>query len=198
MLTDTVGFIRHIPPQLTAAFTATLGELHEADLLLHVMDASHPAHDEQRETVLAFLGELGLAGAPRLEVYSKIDRLPAGHPLRAGGSAGTDGVAVSAVSGAGLDALLERVRERLAGADEREREVLVPYTRLGALARLRREGRVLAESARADGLLVRLRCDEAAAARLESAIAPDPRRKKLLKRATRPRPERHPAKNQAR
>jgi GTP-binding protein HflX len=171
VLTDTVGFIRHIPPQLTAAFTATLGELHEADLLLHVTDASHPAHEEQRETVLAFLGELGLQSAPRLEVYSKIDRLPEGHPLRAGGIVGPDAVAVSARSGAGLGTLLELVRERVNRAGEREREVLVPYACLGALARLRREGRVLAESAREEGLQVRLRCDDASADRLAHAIA---------------------------
>ena len=171
VLTDTVGFIRHIPPQLTAAFTATLGELHEADLLLHVTDASHPAHEEQRGTVIAFLRELGLEDAPRLEVYSKIDRLPAGHPLRAGGRVGPQAVAVSAASGAGLAELLARVRESVAPAGERERELLVPYGRLGALARLRREGRVVAERARPDGLLVLLRCDDAAAERLARAIA---------------------------
>jgi GTP-binding protein HflX len=171
VLTDTVGFIRHIPPQLAAAFTATLGELHEADLLLHVTDASHPAHEEQRETVLAFLRELGLEGTPRLEVYSKIDRLPAGHLLHAGGTAGPGAVAVSARSGAGLDSLLALVRERVAGAGEREREVLVPYQRLGILSRLRREGRILGESAGADGLLVRLRCDDAAADRLARSLA---------------------------
>ncbi|HWR98805.1 MAG TPA: GTPase HflX, partial [Candidatus Methanoperedens sp.] len=171
VLTDTVGFIRHIPPQLTAAFTATLGELHEADLLLHVTDASHPAHEEQRETVLAFLRELGLDEAPRLEVYSKIDRLPPGHPLRAAGATAPNTIAVSAVSGAGLEGLLERVRERVAAAGETVREILVPYERLGALVRLRREGRVLAESARSEGLLVRLRCDEAAAARLARDLA---------------------------
>jgi GTP-binding protein HflX len=166
VLTDTVGFIRHIPPQLTAAFTATLGELHEADLLLHVTDASHPAHDAQRDTVLAFLRELGLEGAPRLDVYSKIDRLAPGDPLR---SAGGGVVAVSAATGENLDRLLARVGELL--APEAVQEVLVPYARLGALARLRREGRVVGETARADGLLVRLRLDPAAAARLVRALA---------------------------
>ncbi|HEY6000084.1 MAG TPA: GTPase HflX [bacterium] len=174
VLTDTVGFIRHIPPQLTAAFTATLGELHEADLLLHVTDLSHPAHEEQRATVLSFLRELGLESVPRLEVCSKVDRLPPSDPLRRGGLVAPDTVAVSAVSGAGIDALLARVRELVAGAGERERELLVPYPRLGALARLRRAGRVLAETAGPEGLLVRLRCDDAEAARLERALAADP------------------------
>jgi GTP-binding protein HflX len=177
VLTDTVGFIRHIPPQLTAAFTATLAELHEADLLLHVIDASHPAHEEHRETVLAFLRELGLEATPRLDVYSKVDRLPGGHPLRGGGVAGANAVAVSARDGAGLDVLLGMMRDRVARPGEREREVLVPYGHLGALARLRREGRVVAESARGDGLLVRLRCDDAAAKRLAHAIVSPPERR---------------------
>ena len=168
VLTDTVGFIRHIPPQLTAAFTATLGELHEADLLLHVTDVSHPAHDEQRETVLAFLRELDLADIPRLEVYSKIDRLPAGDPLRTGpGSAAA--VAVSAATGERLDELLARMASLLSFGGERE--FLVPYGRLGVLTRLRGEGRILGEVALPEGLRVRVRLDEAAAARLARALA---------------------------
>jgi GTP-binding protein HflX len=168
VLTDTVGFIRHIPPQLTAAFTATLGELHEADLLLHVTDASHPAHDDQRETVLGFLRELGLENAPRLEVYSKIDRLPPGDPLRSAAAADGRVMAVSALTGERLGDLLERVWALL--SPEREREVLVPYARLGSLTRLRREGRVTGETALPEGLLVRLRCDEGTATRLARAV----------------------------
>jgi GTP-binding protein HflX len=172
VLTDTVGFIRHIPPQLTAAFTATLGELHEADLLLHVTDASHPAHDAQRETVLGFLRELGLEGAPRLDVYSKIDRLPPGDPLRSAAPAGEGAIAVSAVTGERLAELLERIRALL--SPERERELLVPYAQLGALSRLRREGRVTGETALPEGLRVRLRCDEGTAGRLARAIGARP------------------------
>ena len=169
VLTDTVGFIRHIPPQLTAAFTATLGELHEADLLLHVTDASHPAHDVQRETVLGFLRELGLESAPRLDVYSKIDRLAPGDPLRSAGRPRQGAIAVSAVTGERLGELLVRIREAL--GPEGEQEILVPYAHLGALARLRREGRIVAETALPEGLRVRMRGDAAAAARLSRAIA---------------------------
>jgi GTP-binding protein HflX len=167
VLTDTVGFIRHIPPQLTAAFTATLGELHEADLLLHVTDISHPAHEEQRATVLSFLRELGLDGIPLLEVFSKVDRLPAADPLRSGSSPAV--VAVSARTGEGLDGLLSRIGALLRFGGERE--FLVPYDRLGALTRLRQEGRVLGETALPEGLRVRVRCDETAAALLTRAVA---------------------------
>ncbi len=174
VLTDTVGFIRHLPPQLTAAFTATLGELHQADLLLHVIDVSHPAHEEQRETVLGYLRQLGLEGTPRLEVLNKIDRLPEDDPLRRGAVAGgAVAAAVSAATGEHLEALLVRLQALVRAPGEGLHEVLVPYPRLGALARLRREGRILGERALAGGLRVRVRLDEAALARLRRAIAAD-------------------------
>jgi GTP-binding protein HflX len=172
VLTDTVGFIRHIPLQLTAAFTATLGELHEADLLLHVTDVSHPAHEEQRTAVLSFLRELELGDIPLLEVYSKIDRLPPRDQLRTGPPRSSGAVAVSARTGEGLAELLARVEALLLFGGERE--FLVPYDRLGALTRLRSEGRVLGETALPEGLRVRIRCDDAAAARLARALAEPP------------------------
>ena len=142
--------------------------MHEADLLLHVTDVSHPAHEEQRETVLAFLRELDLAHIPRLEVYSKIDRLPPDDLLRTD-PASDAAVAVSAATGERLGELLVRVEALLSFGGERE--FLVPYQRLGVLTRLRGEGRVLGEVALPEGLRVRIRCDEAAAARLIRALA---------------------------
>jgi GTP-binding protein HflX len=75
ILTDTVGFIRDLPEDLRKAFRATLEELHDADLLLHVLDISDPAADSQRQAVERILDEMGLGGKPRLLVYNKIDRL---------------------------------------------------------------------------------------------------------------------------
>lgn len=77
IVTDTVGFIRELPQDLVNAFRATLEELSEADLLLHVVDASDPAMEEQRRSVEKILFELDLADKPRLLVYNKIDRLDA-------------------------------------------------------------------------------------------------------------------------
>jgi GTP-binding protein HflX len=76
LLTDTVGFIRKLPHNLVASFRATLEEVNEADLLLHVIDASHPNWEEQREVVNQVLAELGAAEKPVLYVFSKIDALP--------------------------------------------------------------------------------------------------------------------------
>jgi GTP-binding protein HflX len=76
LLTDTVGFIRKLPHNLVASFRATLEEVNEADLLLHVIDASHPNWEEQRQVVDQVLAELGAAEKPVLYVFSKIDALP--------------------------------------------------------------------------------------------------------------------------
>ena len=114
LLSDTVGFIRRLPLELVAAFKATLEELHEADLLLHLIDASHPQIMEQKETVDAILGELGLSAKPIVEVFNKVDLLPGGVER---GSFDGDGiaprVAVSALTGYGLDRLRTVVRQGL-------------------------------------------------------------------------------------
>ena len=77
LLTDTVGFIRKLPHNLVASFRATLEEVNEADLLLHVVDASHPLWEEQRQVVDQVLAELGAGEKPVLYVFSKIDAVPA-------------------------------------------------------------------------------------------------------------------------
>jgi len=106
IVTDTVGFIRDLPEDLLAAFRATLEELHDADLLLHVVDAADPRMDDRVLAVEAILRDLGLSAKPRLLVLNKIDRLPPGQGetlahLR-------DGVAVSAAEKRGLEELLRR------------------------------------------------------------------------------------------
>jgi GTP-binding protein HflX len=106
IVTDTVGFIRDLPEDLVAAFRATLEELHDADLLLHVVDAADPRMDDRAGAVEAILRDLGLADKPRLLVLNKIDRLAPGQGealahLR-------DGVAVSAAEKRGLEELLRR------------------------------------------------------------------------------------------
>jgi GTP-binding protein HflX len=106
LLSDTVGFIRKIPHQLVAAFQATLEEIQEASLLLHVVDASHPHAQLQQEAVEAVLGELGLADRPTILVWNKIDRLgQSPFPWRPGSGR----VAISAKTGVGLDDLRHEV-----------------------------------------------------------------------------------------
>ena len=119
IITDTVGFIRDLPKDLVNAFRATLEELNDADLLLHVIDASDPAREEQIAAVERVLEGLNLTDRPRLKVWNKSDKLSAEEIstlLRHEG-----GVAISAISRQGIDALLEKAEVLLftegAGAD---------------------------------------------------------------------------------
>lgn len=107
LLSDTVGFIRKIPHQLVAAFQATLEEVQEAELLLHVVDISHPHAELQQAAVEAVLGELGLADRPTILVYNKTDRL--GQRPEFPWGPGSGRVATSAKTGSGLDALRHEI-----------------------------------------------------------------------------------------
>lgn len=110
IITDTVGFIRDLPPDLLRAFRATLEELENADLLVHVVDITDPMREAKAEAVLEVLRDLQLDGIARLTVYNKADLL---SRREAQLIAGNRGVAVSAATGDGLDALINRVAHRL-------------------------------------------------------------------------------------
>jgi GTP-binding protein HflX len=152
ILTDTVGFIRKLPHQLVAAFKATLEELEEADVLLHVVDASHPGLEEQMEAVESLLGELELGGRPTVVILNKIDRLDADAALGALVER-FDAVAVSARTGEGMDALIDRIERALRPGVERVR-LRIPYRDGTALAHCYERGRVLARSDEVDGIVL--------------------------------------------
>jgi len=151
LLTDTVGFIRKLPTQLVAAFRATLEGVQEADLLVHVADASHPQVLAQVETVRQVLAELGVADKPSLLVWNKSDALPAlMEPNGAAGAAlaepngvagAAEGLAVSALTGEGLPRLLEAVeqavRQRLVPV-----RVELPYEQSALASRVFEQGSV--------------------------------------------------------
>lgn len=114
ILTDTVGFVRDLPHQLVAAFSATLEETVLADVLLHVVDVSHPDHERQIQDINAVLAEIGADGLPQLLVYNKTDLLP--PELRREGilrdaSGKAVAVGISVLTGSGLDALRQAVCE---------------------------------------------------------------------------------------
>ncbi|MCC7382318.1 MAG: GTPase HflX [Deltaproteobacteria bacterium] len=111
VLTDTVGFIRDLPKDLVNAFKATLEELEESDLILHVIDSSDPLADEKMHAVEKILGELGIDQIPRLVVVNKIDDTPA--ILVSVLKRATGGVPVSAAKREGLDRLVKRIVEIL-------------------------------------------------------------------------------------
>ena len=162
VLSDTVGFIRRLPHQLVASFQATLAEAVDADLLLHVADASHPDVAGQIATVEAVLGEIGASARPRLLVLNKIDRLTAHLPLAAVRSRYPDRIELSALTGVGCDALVARVAKE-AARDMIETDIIVPWTEGARLAKLRAAGAILTEESGETGvrLHVRLRKGDA-------------------------------------
>jgi GTP-binding protein HflX len=173
LLTDTVGFIRKLPHHLVASFRATLEEVTDADLLLHVIDASHPTWEEQRHVVNAVLEDLGVHGKPVLHVFNKIDNVPADTliPLEERiTNLLPNSVFVSAQTDGGLEPL--------------RRALLVKTRALRPLSEIRLgagEGRLLAEihrlgeviEQRMDGveLVLRARVDDSLAGRLRAAGA---------------------------
>ncbi len=106
LVSDTVGFIKKLPHQLVSAFRATLEEVVEADLILHVIDVSDRELEVKRQVVLDVLKEIGADGHPMITVYNKTDLLSESKPLR-------DGFLVSAVTGNGLDALVQEIVHRV-------------------------------------------------------------------------------------
>jgi GTP-binding protein HflX len=111
IITDTVGFIRDLPKDLMRAFHATLEELAEADLLLHVVDLSHPAFEDHMKSVQRILSDLGYGETPRMMVFNKADLV---GPERAANAVRRfGGVAISAIDPSTLPALIEAVERRL-------------------------------------------------------------------------------------
>jgi len=171
ILTDTVGFVRRLPPMLTAAFKATLEEVVDADLLIHVIDVSHPRWEAQAETTLRVLHEIGAGNTPMVVALNKIDLLPdptvaplrhcRGHEFCA---------AVSALRHIGLEQLLEQVEKALAS----RRELLtvsVPYDRAEVLAAIRAHGYVTEELYGESSVLVTAEMEKAWAGRIRNALA---------------------------
>ncbi|HKY96132.1 MAG TPA: GTPase HflX [Kiloniellales bacterium] len=174
VLSDTVGFISELPTQLVAAFRATLEEVLQADLVLHVRDAAHPDSAAQREDVRAVLNDLGLAPDEPdrvIEVLNKIDLIP--HDLRSSLKlqAARDPalVALSAVTGEGIDSLFARLEERL-GRGERVLSLRLPLADGATLAWLYAHGQVLSRRDHELEAELEVRLNHADAARLERRL----------------------------
>jgi GTP-binding protein HflX len=133
LLVDTVGFIQKLPHGLVAAFRATLEEVVEADLLLHVMDGAAPDLAEREAAVQSVLEEIGAALRPRLDVLNKRDLMPAPR-LSALGSARPDAILVSATTGEGLAELGRALAERLELEPRRVRLRFAPADARGIAA----------------------------------------------------------------
>ncbi len=141
LFSDTVGFIQKLPTELVAAFRATLEEINEADLILHVLDITHPNAREQNETVLETLTELGVEDRPLIVALNKIDRLSNAESADVQFANTSDALPISARERIGLDALLEKVDEALS-AGLVYITVEVPYDRGDLTALFHEQGSV--------------------------------------------------------
>ncbi|MGO4482074.1 GTPase HflX [Rhizobium pisi] len=184
ILSDTVGFISDLPTHLVAAFRATLEEVLEADLILHVRDMSDPDNQAQSSDVMRILGDLGIdeaeAGKRLIEVWNKIDRLePEVHDAMVQKSTGaTNVVAVSAVSGEGVDTLMEEISRRLSGVMT-ETTIRLPVDKLALLPWLYDHAIVDGREDNEDGsITLDLRLSETEATELERRIGNGPKSSK--------------------
>jgi GTP-binding protein HflX len=166
-LTDTVGFVRHLPHQLVEAFRSTLEETAEADLVLHVVDGSDPEPEAQLAAVRSVLAEIGAAHVPELVVVNKIDSadpvILQGLRAREPGS-----LSISAKTGTGLAALADAIEAALPRLDVQVK-VTVPYSRGDLVARAHAAGEVLTAEHTEHGTLLEARVPPGLAAQLEAA-----------------------------
>jgi GTPase len=169
-LTDTVGFVRHLPHQLVDAFRSTLEEVADADLLLHVVDGSDPDPIGQINAVHTVLGEIDASAVPELVVVNKVDAMSEEDVLLLR-QALPKAVWVSARTGQGIEALRDVIAARLPHPQV-DVEVLLPYSRGDLVARVHRDGDVLEERHEADGTRLVARVEPALAALLDDFAAP--------------------------
>lgn len=172
ILSDTVGFISELPHELVEAFRATLEEVLEADILLHVRDVAHSDAEAQREDVIAVLRDLGIdeeSDVILVEVLNKIDLLNdemRGRMANLSARGNMPTVALSAVSGEGCERLLEIIDDHLS-ARRQEISLLVPWSDGALLAWLYETGVVLERSDLAEAVRLRVSLDPSDVARLE-------------------------------
>jgi len=163
-LSDTVGFVRHLPHHIVEAFRSTLEEVAQADLVVHVLDGAHPDPEGQVSAVREVLAEVGADRIGELLVVNKVDAADEETLLRLKRT-WPDAVLVSARSGLGIDELRRAIEQRLPRPAV-ELRVLLPYDRGDLAARIHRKGQVLSTRHTDDGTELRVRVDEQLAAEL--------------------------------
>ena len=165
-IADTVGFVRNLPHQLVEAFRSTLEEVGMSDVIVHVVDASHPDPGAQLATVRDVIGEVGARDIPEIVAFNKSDLADEEQRMVLRGLE-PRGVFVSARTGEGIDELLERIAEELP-APEVEVSLLVPYDRGEVISRLHVQGRVLSTEYEEYGTRVKALVHPARLAELEA------------------------------
>ncbi len=168
LVSDTVGFIKHLPHDLVASFRSTLDEARESDLLLHVVDASDPAFEAQIDVTCEVLASIGASEIPRRILLNKADRLDAEARARLA-AAHPDALLLSAKRPEDAAILRDALRDYFERGLEEE-ELVVPYALQRVVAEAHERGRVLAESHDAAGTRLRVRASREVLARLRAAL----------------------------
>ena len=169
LVTDTVGFIQDLPTQVVAAFRATLEEVTEADLLIHVMDASWPAAFEQYEAASRVLGELGASDIPTITALNKMDAVTSERKVEILESRIDNTLRISALEGDGLDELRRRMSDLLF-AHLIEVTLHIPYDRMSLMELLNERGHVSETKYEAEYVVTRAEVDEPTLARVRDLV----------------------------
>ncbi|MEI6198676.1 MAG: GTPase HflX [Actinomycetota bacterium] len=169
LLTDTVGFIRQLPHGLIESFKSTLEIAAEADMLVHVVDASAVHPDQQITAVREVLAEIGADQVPEFIVFNKADLLDDWGASLVEDHQGA--VAVSALRNEGLEVMMRRLADRMRAITQ-VTELLVPYDRGDILASIHREGEVVMSELEDEGMRIRARLSSASEGRLREFVVP--------------------------
>ncbi len=169
LITDTVGFVRNLPHRLVEAFKATLEEAVLADFLIHVLDATSPEIDRFHETTLKVLGELGAVDKPTITVLNKIDRVTDPGQLADLRHRYPEALNISAVTGLGMDELLQRCSAVMADR-VRRRRYRIPQSRADLMGMLHRDAKVLSTDYDENDILVTAVVPAAIDGRLEAFV----------------------------
>ncbi|KFK27333.1 hypothetical protein AALP_AA8G369300 [Arabis alpina] len=154
LLTDTVGFIQKLPTTLVAAFRATLEEISESSLLVHVVDISHPLANQQIEAVEKVLSELDVSSVPKLVVWNKVDRVDYPQKVKLEAEESGDVICISALTGEGLDDFCNAVHEKLKDSMVWV-EALLPFDKGDLLSTIHKVGMVEEAEYTENGTLIR-------------------------------------------
>ena len=167
-LTDTVGFVRNLPHELVEAFRSTLEEVGQADVIVHVVDASHPDPGAQLSTVRGVISDVDASDVPEIVVFNKIDSIDDATVLQLRGIEPA-ALFVSAHTGEGVDALLERIDSELPRPTI-ELSVIIPFDRGELVARMHNEAIVRSTDYDERGTLMSVVVDDHLAADLQNFV----------------------------
>ncbi|MDR3708445.1 MAG: GTPase HflX [Capsulimonadaceae bacterium] len=169
LMTDTVGFMRHLPHDLIAAFRATLEEVVQADFLIHVVDVSHVEYERQMAAVEEVLADLGVTGKPVVTVFNKIDCLADTYPVRALVAATPNSCSISATRHQGISDLMERISLTIADLLVNI-EAAIPYDRSELIPQCYESGKVHSLDYQVDGIFVKASVTRDLAGRMEPYV----------------------------